>query len=126
VKELALVFVGGGLGSSLRFGADWLLKRLWPEQALAFPWATLAVNFIGCFAIGLGVGLLPKETENWGPELRSLLLVGVCGGLTTFSAFANQTLALGSGKALINVALSVAGGLALAWLGLTLAGARTA
>lgn len=108
----------------MRFGADWALKRWWPEPALAFPWATLAVNFAGCFAIGLGVGLLPKETQTWGPELRSLLLVGVCGGLTTFSAFANQTLVLGSGKALINISASVVGGLALAWLGLTISGAR--
>jgi CrcB protein len=108
----------------LRFGSDWLLRRWWPEQALAFPWATLAVNFIGCFAIGLGVGLLPADDKSWGPELRSLLLVGICGGLTTFSTFANQTLALNGGKALINVAASVIGGLALAWVGLALSGGR--
>jgi fluoride exporter len=124
VKHLLLVFVGGGLGSSMRFGADALVKRLWPEQALAFPWATLVVNLIGCFAIGLGVGLLPADDKAWGPELRSLLLVGICGGLTTFSTFANQTLSLDSGKALINVAASVIGGLALAWVGLAISGGR--
>jgi CrcB protein len=115
VKHLALVCLGGAFGSALRYGTDLLLLRLSPKFADSFPWATLIVNFVGCFAIGLGVGLLSRA--KYGNELQLLLLVGVCGGLTTFSTFANQTVHLGSGKALLNVAASVVGGLFLAWLG---------
>ena len=126
MKHLALVCLGGALGSSLRYGIAIGLERLAPKFALTFPWATLVANFIGCFAIGLGVGLLGREGVKWGPELQLLLLVGVCGSLTTFSTFANQTLELAPGKALLNIGASVAGGLFLAWLGLTLAGGRAA
>jgi len=126
MKQLALVFFGGGLGSCLRFGADLALKRWLPGPAAAFPWATLAVNFIGCFAIGLGIGLLPADDRALGPELRALLLAGICGGLTTFSTFAQQTLAASPAKGLINVAASVVGGLALAWVGMWISGGRAA
>lgn len=126
MKQLALVCLGGALGSSLRYGIAIGLERLAPKFALAFPWATLAANFIGCFAIGLGVGFLGRDGVKWGSELQLLLLVGVCGSLTTFSTFANQTLELAPGKALLNIGASVAGGLFLAWLGLTLAGGRAA
>ena len=125
MKHLALVCLGGAVGASIRYGIDVGLKRLAPNFALAFPWATLIVNFIGCFAIGLGVGFLGREGVKWGTELQLLLLVGVCGSMTTFSTFANQSLELTPGKAMLNIGASVAGGLFLAWLGLTLAGGRT-
>jgi CrcB protein len=126
VKHLALVCLGGAFGSGLRYGTTLLLARLTPKLAAGFPLATLAVNFVGCFAIGLGAGLLSRDGIKYGPELQLFLLVGVCGGLTTFSAFANQTLELATGKALLNICASVVGGLFLAWIGLLLAGARTA
>jgi fluoride exporter len=124
VKHLALVCLGGAMGAALRYGVDVGLKRLAPGFALSFPWATMIVNFVGCFAIGLGVGFLGREGVRGGPELQLLLLVGVCGSVTTFSTFANQTLELTLGKALLNIGASVAGGLFLAWLGLSLAGGR--
>lgn len=126
MKHLALVALGGAFGASLRYGIDIGLARLAPKFAMAFPWATLAANFIGCFALGIGAGLLGREGVKFGPELQLLLLVGVCGGLTTFSTFASQTLDLNSGKAMINIAASVAGGLFLAWLGLMITGGRVA
>lgn len=110
----------------MRWGIAMGLQWKWPKFAETFPYATLIANFIGCFAIGLGVGLLGREGVKWGAELQLLLLVGVCGSLTTFSTFANQTLDLAPGKALLNIGISVAGGLFLAWLGLTLTGARPA
>ena len=126
VKQLALVCLGGALGASMRYGIALGMERMLPRLASAFPWATLIANFIGCFAIGIGVGLLGRDGVKWGSELQLLLLVGVCGSLTTFSTFANQTLDLAPGKALLNIAVSVAGGLFLAWLGLTLAGTKPA
>ncbi|MEZ5992337.1 MAG: CrcB family protein [Planctomycetota bacterium] len=126
VKQLALVCLGGALGASMRYGIAMGFERIAPKFASAFPWATMVANFVGCFAIGIGVGLLGREGVKWGSELQLLLLVGVCGSLTTFSTFANQTLDLAPGKALLNIGASIAGGLFLAWLGLTLSGARTA
>lgn len=124
MKHLALVCLGGALGASMRYGISLSLERFAPKFAAVFPWATLVANFIGCFAIGIGVGLLGRDGVKWGAELQMLLLVGVCGSLTTFSTFANQTLTLSPGKAMLNIGASVAGGLFLAWLGLFIAGGR--
>jgi fluoride exporter len=121
VKHLILVCLGGAVGSGLRYGSDLLLTRLTPALALSFPLATLIVNWVGCFAVGIGAGVLTREGVRYGPDLKALLLVGLCGGLTTFSAFAGNTLALSPGKVMLNIGLNVAGGLMLAWLGAWLA-----
>jgi len=119
MRPFLLVFLGGGLGAGLRYGAALLVAGrgtgLGPEAA-AFPWATLAVNLVGSFLIGVLAGLLAgRETA------RLVLVTGLLGGFTTFSAFSLDTLTLlGSGRAgfaLGYVAASVVGGLALAWLG---------
>ena len=123
MKLFLLVCLGGALGSGARYGTDLAFKQAAPELAAAFPYATLAVNLVGCLVIGLGYGWLSRG-GYYADEWRALLLVGFCGGLTTFSTFANQTLALDTGKGLVNVAASVLGCLFMAWLGLTLSGAR--
>ena len=123
MKLFLLVCLGGALGSGARYGTDLAFKQLAPEMAVAFPYATLAVNLVGCLVIGLGYGWLSRD-GSYVDELRALLLVGFCGGLTTFSTFANQTLALNTGKGFINVAVSVLGCLFMAWVGLTVSGAR--
>lgn len=123
MKLFLLVCLGGALGSGARYGTDLAFKQAAPELAAAFPYATLCVNLAGCLVIGLGYGWLSRDS-SYVDELRALLLVGFCGGLTTFSTFANQTLALDTGKGLLNVAASVLGCLFMAWLGLTLSGAR--
>ncbi|HRJ77155.1 MAG: putative fluoride ion transporter CrcB [Planctomycetes bacterium] len=124
MKLFLLVCLGGALGSGARYGVDLAFRAMAPQLAAVFPWATLFVNLAGCFAIGLGYGWLARGDQPLGEELRALLLVGVCGGLTTFSAFANQTLALDSGKGMLNVAASVLGSLAMAWAGLALSEGR--
>jgi len=126
VKQLALVCLGGALGASMRYGIAVGMERFAPKFASAFPWATMIANFIGCFAIGIGIGLLGREGVKWGAELQLMLLVGVCGSLTTFSTFASQTIELSPGKALLNIGASLAGGLFLAWLGLVIVGGKTA
>jgi fluoride exporter len=120
LRHLLLVMLGGGLGSGLRFGADMLLLRIAPDASRAFPWATLAVNLVGCFVAGLLLGVVSRDGIRYGPEMKVLLITGVCGGLTTFSAFALQTIAVSPGKAALNISLSIAGGLLLAWTGLRL------
>ena len=83
MKQLALVCLGGALGASMRYGIAVGMERFAPKFASAFPWATMIANFIGCFAIGIGIGLLGREGVKWGAELQLMLLVGVCGSLTT-------------------------------------------
>ncbi len=79
-----LVFVGGGLGSVLRFGV-YRLARLWLPPAL--PWGTLAVNVIGGFAAGLIATWLIGRSSGGADSASLFLITGLLGGFTTFSAF---------------------------------------
>ena len=81
-----LVFIGGGIGSVLRYAVGLCIG------AAAFPWATLAVNVCGSFAIGLFGGW--SERFGWPEAVRLALTVGLCGGFTTFSTFSKDSLAL--------------------------------
>ena len=102
------VFIGGGIGSVLRYAVGLCLG------SAAFPWATFAVNVGGSFAIGLLGGC--SERYGWPETVRLALTVGLCGGFTTFSTFSKESLALAqSGRwdafaayALGSVALGVA------------------
>ena len=119
-----LVAAGGAAGSWLRF----LTGRLWsaaigPVAAAAFPWATLTVNVVGAFAMGLLVGWLARHGppgESW----RLALGVGVLGGFTTFSSFALEFglfVERGAiGTAAIYVALSLFAGFGGLFSGLAL------
>ena len=122
MKLFLLVCLGGAFGSGARYGVQLGLQHLAPKFAADFPWATLGVNLIGCFGVGLGTALLGREGVKFAPELQAARLVGLCGGLTTFSTFANQSVVLPPGKLLLNLGISVGAGLALAWLGLLLGG----
>lgn len=116
--NLLLAALGGALGSVLRVLGSALVGSMLPGTRL--PWGTILVNVAGSLAIGWLMGRFSGETaadERW----RSLLVAGVCGGFTTFSAFSWQTLALlqkdQPGAALVNVLLSVTLCLAATWLG---------
>lgn len=87
--QLLAVAVGGGLGAMLRHGANLLM----PRAAAPLPaWSTFGVNVLGCFCAGVLLVWLGQRdnAEFW----RALLLTGVLGGLTTFSAFGVELLAL--------------------------------
>ena len=99
------VAVGGAIGSVARLG----IYRAIPAQGL--PWATFAVNVAGSLVMGLLSALLAQRGGAWAP----LLLTGILGGFTTFSAFALETGALWERAPLLAagyVVASVAGGLA--------------
>ena len=80
MKELFLVFLGGGLGSIIRL----IINRLIPSES--FPYSTLTVNLIGSFLIGLIISYL-INSNMLKSDYYYFLVVGICGGLTTFSAF---------------------------------------
>lgn len=112
MTSLALVAFGGATGASLRFLVG---------QALAFPMATLAVNIAGSLAIGALFVLL----QGRGAALAPLLITGVLGGFTTFSAFSLDTLRLveagRAGAALAYVSGSVLLSIAACAMGLWIA-----
>ncbi|MBN8501485.1 MAG: fluoride efflux transporter CrcB [Sphingomonadales bacterium] len=110
----ALVALGGAIGAWLRYlaGLAWL-RAIGPVSASAFPWATLSVNLIGSFAMGLLAGLLARHGQG-GEETRLLVGVGVLGGFTTFSAFSLELVNLAErgalGSAALYAVISLAGG----------------
>lgn len=117
-QQILLVGLGGCIGSVARYlVSTWVQSR----SASLFPFGTLAVNVLGCLLIGALMGL-SVERESLSPNLRLLLVTGVLGGFTTFSAFGYETLALALIEhqpwlALANVATEVVLGLAAAWSG---------
>ena len=116
-KHAVVVAVGGGVGSFIRFAAGAWVAHHYPSTK--FPWATLAVNWVGCLLIGLIYGWIEERTVL-GASLRYFLITGFLGGFTTFSAFGMETAYLFKRgepvMAWIYIIASVAGGLCLVWL----------
>jgi CrcB protein len=117
------IMLGGALGSGARFWASGLVAENFGE---VFPWGTLFVNVTGSFVIGFFAGLVdPQGPLLVGPRLRQFVMVGICGGYTTFSSFSMQTLELARDgdwlRAGLNSLLSVAFCLVAVWLGRGLA-----
>ena len=104
-----LIGIGGAIGSLLRAWIGILMVAL---TGTAFPWGTILINIVGSFAIGF-FGTLTATDGRFAvaSDMRAFVMVGVCGGFTTFSSFSLQTFDLARdgrpGQALANVALSV-------------------
>ncbi len=85
MKQVLLVFIGGGTGSALRY----LVGKIFNSTTQGNPWGTFSVNIIGSLMIGVLMGMVLKNSSL--SENQTLLLVtGFCGGFTTFSAFAYE------------------------------------
>ena len=118
MQAALLVFLGGGMGSLLRFGS-YHLARLWLPAS--FPWGTFAVNVGGGLAIGCVAAALAGRPAGASDPLALFLMTGVLGGFTTFSAFGLETLLLWQRSEQLMAAAYVAGSVG-ASIGATLAG----
>ena len=120
-QQLVLVMLGGALGAAGRF---WLGGALLRQFGSGVPWGTLAANLIGSFA----VGYIAVWLEGRGPSAlywRAFLIVGLLGGLTTFSALMRETLLFARTQR-NELLLAYLGGTLVAGLLLVWAGARLA
>ena len=109
MRNLLLIFVGGGLGSVIRFGMGKWVNAFHNQN---FPWGTLVVNGVACFAMGLLIGLADHK-QLLSPSARLFWTVGFCGGFSTFSAFSAEALDLIQGGFQLSFALYILGSLLL-------------
>ncbi len=120
-SDVLLVAAGGAAGAVSRYGVSVILLRL---LGSGFPWGTLAVNVLGCLALG-GLLELAAVSDELTRGARLALGTGFLGAFTTFSTFGVETLRLaeadGAGWAAANIAANVVIGLVAAWAGVLLA-----
>lgn len=114
------VAAGGALGALSRYGLDTLVER---RSDTLFPLGTFVVNASGCLAVGFAVAALVDrhQAPQW---LRVGLVMGFCGGYTTFSTFAQETLDLVEAGdlavALLSVTASIVVGVIAVYVGVRL------
>ena len=110
-----LIFLGAGLGGTLRY----MLQIALNNTQYTLPYGTILVNLAGCYTIGLLSGL--SELKIISSHISLLLVTGLLGGFTTFSAFGMETVTLLLHEkylpATINILISVGGGILLAYVG---------
>ncbi len=120
MKHILFIALGGAGGALARYGLYVLVHG---SEPVRFPWATLAVNCLGSFAIGIAYVLI-VERGLVHPDWRSVSMIGFLGAFTTFSTFSLEALALyeggQAGAALVYVAVSVLACLLAVWGGMTL------
>src|SRR5579863_8555013 len=107
-----------------RYGCSGLIGA-WSGQT--FPYGTLVINIAGSLAIGLTAALTAPEGRLLVPgDIRQFVMVGLCGGFTTFSAFSLQTLTLAQDGEYVRAGLNIGGSVVLCllavWLGYVAAG----
>lgn len=117
MENLIFVGVGGFLGASARYLlSSWLNHRLITNYGLDFPAATLLVNFSGSLLLALFVAWAGRRVDV-SPNLRLLVATGFFGAYTTFSTFANETVALAQRGAWLAAAANLIGTNVLCILG---------
>ena len=118
MKQLLIVFIGGGLGTVMRF----LIGKLIPYSGRGFPWNTFCANLLGCLLIGLLTGYFLRNSSENQSSLILFATIGFCGGFTTFSSFANENLSfIRSGDYAILLSyslLSISTGILMVYLGI--------
>lgn len=113
------VSLGGAIGTAARF---WLSGAIAERFGYTFPLGTLLVNVSGSFVIG-ALAAMADPAGRWSvaPSAREFLMIGVCGGYTTFSSFSLQTLTLAQNGEWLHAAANVIGSITLCllavWLG---------
>jgi CrcB protein len=116
-RPFVAVSVGGMLGCLLRWGLAMFLNRYFPT----IPPGTLAANLIGCYIIGMAIAFFTAY-PHFAPEWRLFVTTGFCGGLTTFSTFSAEVVALlqsgRAGWALGAVAAHLFGSLVMTFAGI--------
>lgn len=113
------VAAGGALGAMARYGVNVAATKLYGP---VFPYGTIGVNIVGCFMMGLLIGLFMMK-DPVDPTLKLFLTTGVLGGFTTFSAFSYEALMLYDRKPVIGVVYVLASvilSLVACWIGLRL------
>jgi fluoride exporter len=120
MERFLWICLAGAAGTGTRY-----LIAVWAAHRLgsAFPYGTLLVNLLGCFAIG---GLMHAAlTLGWPATTRAAVTIGFIGGLTTYSSFNYETMRLleesAPATAALNLALTLLGGFMAGWLGLVTA-----
>jgi fluoride exporter len=122
------VAIGGALGTTARYWLSGVVARSVGET---FPWGTLVINVTGSFVIGFFGALTGPDGRLFvGSTARQFVMVGMCGGYTTFSSFSLQTLNLMNDgewlQAGVNIGLSVLLCMIAVWAGVVLGGSINA
>jgi CrcB protein len=118
------IALGGALGTTARYWLSGVVARSIGET---FPWGTLVINVTGSFVIGFFGALTGPDGRVFvGSTARQFVMIGMCGGYTTFSSFSLQTLNLMNDgewlRAGANIGLSVLLCMFAVWVGVVLAG----